>query len=362
VDPVDRAIAASLRERSDLPMRPTDAAAIEVAALGRRRRRRFLQVLGTGLTAVLIVVCVSTLGEGGSARVAPAVDSSKDPAVVPWVDTPGVITSPSYAPSPVATARFPACRADQLTALPDKSGAATGNVGDTLTFRNSSTNPCSLSGYPTSLVGRSRGQQETLDARHGTFFDQMTEDPSNLQPGQTSGLVIGTDENCIYNPQVGQPAKTPRLYDAVTVGVPGGGVVHSSASFDGACGTSVSTFGQMPDFAQKLVSPYPGLSATLSLPSTAVAGEVLHYEVTLINRSAQPIQLDPCPTFVVSTYAGLSNRDAYVLNCAVAGELSAGAARVFAMELRTPTHLGFSKFGWSIPTAGITLNGSFTIE
>jgi hypothetical protein len=362
MDPVERAIAASLRERSDLPARPADAAAIEVAAFGRRRRRRFLQVLGTGLTAVLIVGGVATFGEGGSARVAPPVASSTAPAVVPWVDTPGVITSPSYAPSPVATARFSACTADQLTALPDTSGAATGNLGDTLTFRNSSTSPCSLSGYPTSLVGTSRGQQATLDARHGTFFDQMTEDPSNLQPGQTSNLVIGTDEHCIYGPQVGQPAKTPRMYDAVEVGVPGGGVVHSPANFDGACGTSVSTFGQIPDFAQKLVSPYPGLSATLSLPRTAVAGEVLHYEVTLINRTDQTIRLEPCPTFVVSTFTDLSNHDAYALNCAVVGELSAGTARVFAMELMTPTHLGLTKFGWSIPTAGITLNGSFTIE
>jgi hypothetical protein len=95
----------------------------------------------------------------------------------------------------------------------------------------------------------------------------------------------------------------------------------------------------------------PALRVTLAgVPDTLVAGQTLHYQVTITNASSAPIAFDTCPAYDEGfTPDALVS---YVLNCAPVGRLDAGASATFAMEFtvrpypKAPT--GQQKFLWRL--------------
>jgi hypothetical protein len=83
------------------------------------------------------------------------------------------------------------------------------------------------------------------------------------------------------------------------------------------------------------------LAASLSLPTSVRAGDLLRYTVTLRNTSSQPVVFGPsCPAFVQllvwPTPTGVRVKDVYLLNCTPVASIAAGAATSFAMQLEVP--------------------------
>lgn len=79
--------------------------------------------------------------------------------------------------------------------------------------------------------------------------------------------------------------------------------------------------------------PRGELTATVDLPATLAAGEVVRYTVRLSNPTRAPIALDPCPAYeqVISVL-----RASHQLNCAAATDVPAGGGETFEMQLRVP--------------------------
>ncbi|MCW2570967.1 MAG: hypothetical protein JWO88_1025, partial [Frankiales bacterium] len=264
-------------------------------------------------------------------------------------------------PSPVAPAYLP-CRASQLTARAGDIGAAAGNLSTPVVLTNASSTPCSLSGYPTSLVGiRSDRTRRTLRPMHGTMFDFETARPADLRSGQHTELIIATSSGCeaLNHP----PPATGDPYVKVRIGIPGGGTLSAPAAFDASCGVGVTTFGSPAPPEPDPVSSYPGLVGHMQRPDRVQAGTTLHYSVTLTNTAPTLVRLEPCPVYQESYFvAGKATSFVLRLNCSTVTMLETGQSVRYAMELPISSSSGQAKFGWSMPAANIFAGGILQID
>ena len=80
------------------------------------------------------------------------------------------------------------------------------------------------------------------------------------------------------------------------------------------------------------------LRVVANAPSIAVAGETLHFEVTISNESDTAVAFEQCPNYSVSIGGGGDRHAAerHVLNCASARELGPRLSTTFAMEVQVP--------------------------
>ncbi len=224
---------------------------------------------------------------------------------------------------------------------------------------NAGSSPCSLSGYPTSLVGvHADGRRRSLSPSHGTQFDTQFAWPADLRPGQSGRLGIATWDACPAAQVPGGLSNPAHAYTGEVVGLPGGGTVRADAPFDAVCGVGVTTFGS-PEPQPSQTGAYPGLQAKADLPATAVAGTTLNYTVTLTNTGDQPVNLVPCPVYSEIINTGTVHSYSYRLNCSTVQSIAAGDSVTYAMRIPVPTgHSGIAKFGWSIPNSATAFAGT----
>ena len=325
---------------------------------GRRQRRR--RALGA---TVALAVVGGTLGglalaRGGRSHVSQVQLSGGSAPVVPWLDESATVP-PSPTPGPPLPA-YRACRADQLAVSLGRGGVYALDWETVVVLTNVSSSRCSLSGYPTSLIGvHSDGVQQPLAQAHGTQSDEGYAWPANLLPGQSGGLGIVGNGGCQAAQQNFQEPATE--YAGEIIGLPGGGSVRASAPLNAICGVAVTRLGAPAPPAP--TGTYPGLSAHADLPSQVVAGTVLAYTVTLTNNTSRPMSLSPCPVYQEIINVGHPAQYTYRLNCTIVHAVPANGSVTYAMEIPVPdTRASRAKFGWFIPnSAGASASTVMTV-
>lgn len=273
-------------------------------------------------------------------------------SAVVWVDRP----APAYVlPTPTPTV-YPTdarpCRASDLTAVPGAIGAAGGTTNIRIEFTNRAESGCVLLGYPTGVVGvAADGTTTALDLGHGSIIGDQPWLAANIAPGQTAAVNISSSDECEAI-QRGEH----RVYPTLRIGLPSTDTIDvASRGFDTICGVWASQFG-VPAHAELPNEPTPSpLTARLSAPTTARAGETFAYTVTLHNRSDASYPLTPCPAYeeylVVAVRGATFVHENYYLNCDTVQQIPAGGEVTYQMRLQLPAHLGGTgpaKFGWQI--------------
>lgn len=295
----------------------------------------------------VVVLAVAAIrhfgGEGGRARTAAG---GGGPTPVPWIDEP----APSPTPATTTTlvpVTSPPCKASDIRVVGIEDGAATGHASHEVRLRNSGKATCGLDGYPTIAAISDQGPLD--DYSNGTFFPDPV--PADI-PRHAEGVVIfETSHGC----EATLDRRGP-VYHDVQILMPGGGYLAiPGLELDGVCGIGVSLLGQPSQAEASPPSPEPGslasLDVTTTMPRRVRAGDVVRFEITLMNRTSLPVRLEPCPGYRIALYTvdkGSVDRT-YALNCRGSGEIPAAGERAFAMVLRIPdAATGSAKFSWSM--------------
>lgn len=301
-----------------------------------------------GPIAVAGVLVVAACASGRSAAHEPASASSSPAAgLVAWVDRPA---PPYLAPTPTPP-HFPTdarpCRVADLTASPGDVGAAGGTANIRIEFTNHSTTPCVLLGQPTVAGISADGTATDLTAQLGSIIGDAPWPAANIATGETAAVNVSAEDACAVAQQGGH-----RVFPTLRIGVPSGGFIDvASHGFDTVCGVRASRFG-VPADASPPKEPRSPLTAQLTVPATARAGENLHFAITLRNRSDTTYELTPCPAYeeYLTTADGFVHPN-YYLNCDSVQQIPAGAAVTYAMRMQLPTDLvptAYAKFGWHL--------------
>jgi hypothetical protein len=351
MDDLDLSIREALRHGATAATQ-LDVATIVGGAARKRRRRR----VASGAVALVLLATsgavVLAVTSSGTPSSTPATRTGEP---VPWIDNPGVLPTPT--PEPTFPPLYPQCRADQLTATGGRVGVAAGNLSNEIDFRNTASSACSLSGYPTQLVGiRSDGREVPLSPEHGGYAASATAAAGNLQPGQIAMLILGTGDAC---GALNRPTPLPgNPYASVRIGMPGGGTLTAVTAFDTICGLEVSTFGVHPPVQAPPTDPYPGLRADLEAPAEAVAGTTLQYVVALTNTGSMTQALDPCPAYQQGFKAVRPVPGALLLNCR---PIEPGQTLRFAMRLEVPEASGQVVLSWGLPGSEATARADLLV-
>jgi hypothetical protein len=311
----------------------------------------------TGIGLLIVAIVGVTGGCGRENNASHPTRAESQPHVVPWVNQPAT-PPPAPAPRKRPRPRFTACTAGQLRGRPSGGGAAAASVATAVQLTNISPSPCTLTGYPTFVTGlKADGSVHSLQVSHGTMFDDQTAWTANLRHDDRARVIIETGDNCnaLNSPH---PHRDP--YAGVVLGLPGGGSVHASASFDAACGVGITRLGvrKRPD---RDPHAYRGLRLAVKAPTTAVAGGTLRFQVTLSNVSAHPVNLSPCPVYQEGVYSKHTDMGTYQLNCSSVTSIAPGASVTYAMQQRVPAHAGLAKLSWSIPQASLFYGEQLTV-
>jgi hypothetical protein len=144
------------------------------------------------------------------------------------------------------------------------------------------------------------------------------------------------------------------LVPAIQAGTPRGLAARCDAP------SAPSTLSRGP-FAPQLPTPPPsplqGLTATIGLPPTAVAGRPVRYTVILANPTDRPVSLRDCPNYTEAVLLGDHGKAAerHLLNCAPVGAIGPGQRVTFAMVLALPARLrpGVGVLTWVIERVGV---------
>ncbi len=211
---------------------------------------------------------------------------------------------------------------------------------------------CSLSGYPTSLVGiRADGSKQALRPDHQSFFAEGYSWPANLEPGKTGRFAISFTLGCV----AGSAPDPSHAFTQAVVGLPGGGTATFSTKFATTCGVSVTAFGQPAPPPPDLTGKYPGLTAKADFPDTVVAGATMHYAVTLTNTTSEDMRLDP--VYGQWLYPP-KQAQFFKLNCGGAATVPAHGSVTYAMQMAIPaTSSDPAKFSWQIPGSAEAFSG-----
>jgi hypothetical protein len=324
-------------------------------------------VLGLLAIASLVSGCIAAAATPSSSQPASSTGSvptkpvtpsaSRPPSgppgpIVAWVDRPAsAFVDPT--PKPYRTDARP-CEPRDLKVSAGEVGAGLGNINLPVTFVNSSDSTCILKGEPTIGGLQSGGILVPLAIRFGSYFG----DPgpaANIATGEAAALNISGADAC--------PAilgGKHRVYPMLRIGLPGGGGVDAPAhGFDTVCGVSVSQFGVPADGEPVVDPPLSPLTAQISAPTTAAAGQILMYSVTMTNPQSTDVSLSPCPAYDEFVGTGSNNTWVatvlhYYLNCDASPTIPAGASLTYAMRLSLPANqpVGMAKFGWDVQGGG----------
>jgi Protein of unknown function (DUF4232) len=269
-----------------------------------------------------------------------------EPDVIAWVDRPAPpYIQPTPTPTPLPTDARP-CRAADLTASQGELGAAAGTTNIRIDFTNRSDTACLLLGHPGVAGVSSDGAVTPLPAAHGSIIGDTPWPAANISPGQSAAVNISSADACTAA-QRGQQ----QTYPTLRITLPSRDHLDvSSQRLDTICGISVSRFG-VPADAPPPQEPASPLTAHISAPARARAGENLTYTITLRNRSHTAYPLTPCPAYEeYLVQDGASLQPSYYLNCDTIHEIPAGGAVTYQMRLKLPVDLGDgqAKFGWRL--------------
>jgi Protein of unknown function (DUF4232) len=330
------------------------------ATIGRRRRRRRRQaagvvLLGLALAGAVVVARASSPTPSGPVAPPPAPTTqatATSGGVVPWSSTPPRAAAPARpAAVPPGT---PACTAERLHATAGWEGARGSLVGWVrVTSRDRA--GCRLGGYP--AIQLLDQHQRALPTRMGRYGRSQATGVL-LRPGTAATVTFVWRNWCGPNPgpvdlHVTLPAGGS-LVPAVAAGTPRGLTARCDAP--GAPST-LSRGPFAPQRPQPPPSPLEGLTATIGLPPTAVAGRPLRYTVTLTNPSDRPISLRDCPNYqqAVLLPDGGKAVERHLLNCATVGAIGPGQRVRFAMVLDLPVGLrpGAGVLTWVIERVGV---------
>jgi hypothetical protein len=223
-----------------------------------------------------------------------------------------------------------------------------------VTFVNSSESTCVLKGEPTIGGLKADGILVPLAITLGSYFGDPGP-PANIATGEAAALNISGADAC----PAALSGRHP-VYAMLRIGLPGGGGVDAAAhGFDTVCGVSVSQFGVPADAEPAVDPPLSPLTAQITAPTTAAAGQILIYTVTLTNPQSTDVSLSRCPAYDEFVGSGSNNTWVatvlhYYLNCDASPTIPAGASVTFAMRLSLPANQpeGMAKFGWDVQGGG----------
>ncbi len=156
--------------------------------------------------------------------------------------------APTTAPPPtavVATTTVPLqpsqCTENDLMAMAEPLGdSAMSNTKLVIDVTNSSEHPCLLPATPPTLAGVSAdGTNVPLPSKgDGTYFGTPLPLVGPLAPGSTAVVWIGGGQ-----PGVCDPLDATQIWSSMVLGLPDGGTLPFTTSFDTKCGVDITTFG-----------------------------------------------------------------------------------------------------------------------
>jgi hypothetical protein len=344
----------ALAEEGARHARPPAAATIGRRSRRRRRRQAAgVVLLGLALVGAVVVARASAPTPSGPAAPTPTTRAPATPGgLVPW------IAAPPRPPAPARPAAVPpgtpACTADRLHATAGWEGA-TGSLAGWMHLTSRAGARCQLRGYPTIQLLDQQGR--ALPTRTGRAGRSQAT-PVLLRPGTAATVTFVWRNWCGPNPgRLGLRVTLPgggTLVPAVEAGTPRGLAARCDAP--GAPST-LSRGPFAPQLPQPPPSPLEGLTATIGLPPTAVAGRPLRYTVTLANPTDRPVSLRDCPNYQQAVLLGIDGKaiERHRLNCAPVGAIGPGQRVRFAMVLELPARLrpGGGVLSWVVERVGV---------
>lgn len=256
--------------------------------------------------------------------------------VIPWVDepaTPALIRSlmPKPLPAPTPQTNAPPCTSSVLVLQPTSNVQWSQNDGVAIELRNTGTTDCLARGRPR-VVATAAGHPRVVATSLGLAATDG--EVANTAPGDTVDLDVSAPIACAANPG-GSDQGLP-TYHHLTITLPSGGTrTINGLSLTFPCGMSVSPF-----FTPKPAPAYAPywikyLKPHVALPTSAKAGGILVYEVTLSNPLSRSVALSPCPAYVEHSSTGIKLE--YQLNCSVVHTVPAHGSFTYQMKMVIPS-------------------------
>jgi hypothetical protein len=285
----------------------------------------------------------------------------------------------SLQPLPSLSAVRPCAGAD-LRAAVGRGGAATGGlIFNMIYLSNHSDTTCMLEGTPQVLVKTSSGR--TLPLTQTNLATPWL--PSPLIPALLSPRSPDPQLQYGRSNSFGQASLMFSLWDCpanpslsvLTIVLPNDrGVISLPANDTALSGGGACEGGNIVQRIE--VSPFAGtepqptwadqsqLSINIKVPDHVRAGQSLHYEVVLTNRSGAPFRFHDCPSYTEdASRQGKKNLGNYQLNCSLVGWLGPDESVTFAMVLDIPadTPPGTGSLRWEMRSAFGRADGSVAL-
>ena len=284
--------------------------------------------------------------------------STLAPGVVAWIDA---TPAPSPPPSERPTAGLPTCAADALdlrfTGWSGGGGSLQGGI--VMSEPDASAPMCVLSGVATVSVLDARGRAMAIDI--GPIPNPspaaVVIEPGLPLPPEHEALLVGQAGFSVY--WSNWCGTDPGPSATLVVGLPGSATRRlamdvAAPRCDSAADRSVMTVApiEAAEAPEPSPPPWADLVGHVEVPSVVVAGETLHYQMTLRNNGDQPVPLDPCPVYVERLWSGntIVAEPQYLLNCAATSPIQPGTSTTFEMVLAIPAHAS--------PSSGVLLWGT----
>ncbi|HEV8648691.1 MAG TPA: DUF4232 domain-containing protein [Actinomycetes bacterium] len=353
MDELDERLA-GLAEEGARNARPPAPAAIRHRSRRRRRRQAAgVVLLGLALVGAVVVARASSPVPSGPVTPTPTTQAPATPGgIVPWSSAP---------PRPPAPARpaavppgTPACTADRLHATAGWEGA-TGSLVGSVRFTSRGGAVCALNGYPTIQLLDQHGR--ALPTRTGRSGRSQATGVL-VRPGTAATAAFVWSNWCGPNPgRVGLRVTLPgggTLVPTVEAGTPRELTARCDAP---GAPSSLSRGPFAAERPEPPPSPLEGLTATIGLPPTVVAGRPLRYTVTLANPTERPVSLRDCPSYMEAVLLRNDGKavERHLLNCAPVGAIGPGQRVTFAMVLDLPARLrpGAGVLTWVMESVGV---------
>jgi hypothetical protein len=343
----------ALAEEGARQARPPAAATIGRRSRRRRHHQAGVVLLGLALVGAVVVARANSPTPSGPVAPTPTSQAPGLPGgVVPWS------AAPPRPPAPARPTVVPpgtrACTADRLHATAGWEGA-TGSLAGWVRVTSRAGASCRLGGFPAIQLLDQQGR--ALPTRTGRAGGSRVTGVL-VRPGTAATVTFVWSNWCGPNPgRVGLRVTLPgggTLLPAVQAGTPRGLVARCDAP--GAPST-LSRGPFAPQLPEPPPSPLDGLTATIALPPTAVAGRPLRYTVTLANPTQRPVWLRECPNYTEAVVLGDHGKavERHRLNCAPVGAIGPGQRVRFAMVLDLPVGLrpGAGVLTWVLERTGV---------
>jgi len=279
--------------------------------------------------------------------------------IVPWAALPASVTSAPPAKPPA----LPECTPAELNATALAfAGGATSTIGYSGTITLVGTSPCYLPSAPSAALIDAAGVRQSIPT-NGQAAGPASGFPV-LSPSASASVSLQIYGYCSIQPVTRLGIL---LGGAQWLYVPVGRYPQEPSSAASLCpDMSVSWLLLITSNTPATPSPSiglpPGLTASLSAPAIARAGESYRYLVTLRNATTSPISLNPCPTYGEGL-KGPNGEAFYTLNCPAATPVPANGSEVFEMYLPIPSSIpaGVYRLGWLVENSSSFIGATTSV-